>query len=132
MLTINAQIKGWLKWLKFYTDKLTEGLTEFKTIELDVSDLTAEELKDIAINYDFKLLHTTSQSGYDCYETESKIVYEVKRDEAEHEEHEQDCKDSYIYWINKLNGVLTKEPKYKEQVRSYLERYNLNYPELDL
>ena len=129
---MNAQIANWLEWLKFYTDKSAKGLTEFETVKLDVSDLTAEELKDIAINYDFKLLHTTSQTGCDCYETNSAIVYEVMREESEHVEYKENCRNSYLYWANKLNEVLTKEPEYKEEVISYLECYNLYYPELDL
>lgn len=129
---MNAQIKSWLEWLEFYNDRLTEGLTEFKIIKLNISDLTTEQLKDVVINYDFKLIHTRLKTSYDEYETESKIVYKVLRDKTEHEEHEQDCKDSYLYWIIKLNKTLNKEPKYKEEVKSYLECYKLNYPELDL
>ena len=129
---MNAQIANWLEWLKFYTDKSAKGLTEFETVKLDVSDLTAEELKDVAINYDFKLLHTTTQTVCDCYETNSTIVYEVMREESEHVEYKENCRNSYLYWANKLNEVLTKEPEYKEEVISYLECYNLYYPELDL
>lgn len=130
--SINANIQGWVDWLTFYTKEKQIGLSEYKKIEIYIEDLTTEQLRDIVKNHDFSLIHTTIELGYNDTDIESKIVYTVLRDKAEHDAYALGCNRAYKYWVIKINKALKRKPEYRQGVKDYLSHHGLTYPELEL
>lgn len=114
MITINAQIKSRIDWVKYYKEALNSTSKHFKDFTLDDGNTKEEIINALNSCKSFVIED-------DCITIKKEFTKE------EYKTRNEEDKKGLIYWISRVKKDYQSSVKNKNEITTYLEYKNLNW-----